>query len=115
MSWTERFEEARATAGQHSWRQPRWPRLLIGAVLLWRALCLGAGADAAGVLDARFVGEWSSPGLNRSVKLAFARYTCQGAEPMRYMMFIKHSGTGTAAPTVLQGGTDVPFVANLNG
>lgn len=54
--------------------QPRWPKMLIGAVLLWRALVVGAFADSADVPDPRFLAEWSSPGLNRSVKLAFTSY-----------------------------------------
>jgi hypothetical protein len=74
MWWTGASEGARAMASQPSSRQPRWPRLLIGAVLLWRALCLGAFADSGGVLDARFLSEWSSPGLSRSVKLTFTSY-----------------------------------------
>lgn len=46
--------------------------MLIGAVLLWRALSVASLADPAELPDARFHGDWSSPGLNRSVKLAFA-------------------------------------------
>ena len=48
--------------------------MLIGAVLLWRALVVGAFADSADVPDPRFLAEWSSPGLNRSVKLTFTSY-----------------------------------------
>jgi hypothetical protein len=59
---------------QASPREPRWPRLLIGAVLLWRALCVAAVADSAEVLDSRFLSEWSSPGLNRSVRQTFTNH-----------------------------------------
>jgi hypothetical protein len=45
--------------------------MLIGGVLLWRALCVAAIADPADLPDSRFVGEWNSPGLTRSVKLTF--------------------------------------------
>lgn len=72
MSW--RSEEAAAIGNQASSRHSRWPRLLIGAVLLWRALCASAFADSADVPDPRFLAEWSSPGLNRSAKLIFTNY-----------------------------------------
>ena len=51
----------------------RWPKLLIGAVLLWRASAttLAASTDFS---DARLVAEWSSPGLSRAARLAFASY-----------------------------------------
>jgi len=74
MSWTITAEAARAIGSQASSPQPRWPRMLIGGVLLWRALCVAAITDSADVLDSRFLGEWSSPGLNRSVRLTFTNY-----------------------------------------
>jgi hypothetical protein len=54
-------------------RRQRWPKLLIGAVLLWRASAtmLAASTDFS---DARLVAEWSSPGLSRAARLAFASY-----------------------------------------
>ena len=51
--------------------QRRWPRLLIGAVLLARALCATA-VTLSGDLDSTRLAEWTSPGLGRSVKLVFA-------------------------------------------
>ena len=51
--------------------QPRWPKLLLGSVLLWRALSAAALAHSGDLIDARYLAEWSSPGLNRSVKLTF--------------------------------------------
>jgi len=50
---------------------PCWPKMLIGTVLLWRALCVAAVADSGDVLDSRFLGEWSSPGISRSVRQTF--------------------------------------------
>jgi hypothetical protein len=66
-------------AGRASSQQPRWPRLLVGAVLLWRTLCVAALANSADLSDSRFPAEWCSPGLNRSVKLTFTNYHGDGA------------------------------------
>jgi hypothetical protein len=52
----------------------RWPKLLIGVVLLWRALCVFAVATSANPADFRVVSELSSPGLSRSIKLVFASH-----------------------------------------
>jgi hypothetical protein len=54
-------------------RRHRWPKLVIGAVLLWRvsATMLAVSADFS---DARLAAEWSSPGLGRAARLAFASY-----------------------------------------
>jgi hypothetical protein len=48
--------------------------MLIGAVLLWQALCAAAVIDSPDVVDSRFLAEWSGPGLNRSVKLTFTSH-----------------------------------------
>jgi hypothetical protein len=56
--------------------------MLVGAVLLWRALCGAAIADSADLLDPRFVGEWESPGLTRSVKLTFKDHECDTTVPL---------------------------------
>jgi hypothetical protein len=52
--------------------QRRWPRVLIGTVLLWRAVAIAAGVFPLGV-DPQLLEEWSSPGLTRAVKLMFER------------------------------------------
>jgi hypothetical protein len=48
--------------------------LVLGSVLLWRALSVAALTHSADLVDPRYLVEWSSPGLNRSVKLAFESY-----------------------------------------
>lgn len=53
----------------------RWPRMLIGAVLLWRTLCVAALGDSPDITGSRLGGDGSSPGLNRSVKLTFANHS----------------------------------------
>jgi hypothetical protein len=54
-------------------RRHRWPKLLIAAVLLWRvsATMLAASTEFS---DVRLAAEWSSPGLGRAARLAFASY-----------------------------------------
>jgi hypothetical protein len=72
MEWMKTTKDTRATAHRPARRPSRWPRLLVGTVLLWRALCAVAMADAADRVDARLLGELASPGLNRSVRQTFA-------------------------------------------
>jgi hypothetical protein len=45
--------------------------MLIGSILLWRAMCAAALADSPNLPDPRLLSEWSSPGLSRSVRLTF--------------------------------------------
>lgn len=62
-------------------QQARWPRMVVGSVLLWRALCATAFADSPPLADPRFLAEWSSPGLNRSVRLAFPDQSASQSGP----------------------------------
>lgn len=54
----------------------QWPKLIVGGVLLWRALNVTALGGAFELPDERFLNEWTSPGINRCVRLTFAPGTC---------------------------------------
>jgi len=72
MERMQTTKDARAMAHRPA-RPSRWPRLLVGTVLLWRALCAVAVADSADRVDACLLGELASPGLNRAVRQTFAQ------------------------------------------
>ena len=54
----------------------RWPKLIVGGILLWRALNVTALGGALELPDERFMREWSSPGINRCVRLTFSPSSC---------------------------------------
>lgn len=54
--------------------------MVVGGMLLWRALNVTALGGAFELPDERFLSEWTSPGINRCVRLTFAPGTCEDTQ-----------------------------------